>query len=372
MNAKRLVALTEIIRGELADTNLVSALKQLVDELQNAINAPNEQSQRTVENSIRQVMQHLAKAPSNALSPGLRSDLISLKVKEQTVGELLGSGLAQQLQNVFSTGYTSVKTLDEVREIQARVAALQSAIQSADSGFTGLGLEGEQLHAGESVVGVTIPRAEVDQRLTILQRELRFFGHLLAHISECVDGKIADPTVRSLRSTDYGIDVFTTLDVAAAMALIIRGVKAVLDKVRQYGNLKRQAEDLGVDQETIDKLVEKGQKAVVTAIDEIETEIFQSCKVDDEGRVNELKAGIKLHLNGVAKRMERGFSFEVRTEISKNATDDQTNKANLVGTLSHLRFDRVDGPLLAKLPEPDESAVPNSEQKKKTTPPKKK
>ena len=54
--------------------------------------------------------------------------------------------------------------------------------------------------------------------------------------------------------------------------------------------------------------------------------IFQDHKITDKGRVNELRTGIRIHLIGLAARLERGYSVEVRTELPAEPTEDEEQK----------------------------------------------
>ena len=91
------------------------------------------------------------------------------------------------------------------------VGLLGTALDAVSEGLTGLAVEGETLKAGESIVGVTIPRAAVDGGFRYLQRELAFFAQFLVEVTEVVEGKADEHKVQSLRSSDFGIDVTAQL-----------------------------------------------------------------------------------------------------------------------------------------------------------------
>ena len=111
-------------------------------------------------------------------------------------------------------------------------------------------------------------------------------------------------------------------------------------------------QELGFEQELLDELDKKGEAAIDAEIEEVDVKIFQDHKINDEGRVNELRTGIRLRLRGLAARLERGYSVEVRTELPAEPTKDQKQKGASIAALSQIRFERAT-PLL-KLTDDDE------------------
>ena len=56
---------------------------------------------------------------------------------------------------------------------------------------------------------------------------------------------------------------------------------------------------LGFEQKLLDEVDRKGEAAIDAAIERrSNAEIFQDHKINDEGRVNELRTGIRLRLKG--------------------------------------------------------------------------
>jgi hypothetical protein len=366
MNTHRLVSIVGVASDDLKGSQSVQLLKDLVVKVQEAINSPNENTQRAVETAVTQLTTALEGAKSNSLSPGLRADLAELRITDKVsitpATELLGDGLREHLLQLFANGYTSVQTLDRLRKLQERVAALDTALEASRKGLKDLGIKSEKLAEGDSIAGMTVPRSEVKDGLGRLIEELKFFDELMQRLSECVDGTSQDPPVASLRSSDFGIDVSTTLDVAGVFALIVKGVKLALDRISKFRKLKEDAEALGIDSDTVESLTKKSQEAMVAAVDEIEAEVFQHCSLDDAGRVNELKTAIKFKINGLANRMERGFTFEVRTTLPAEASDKAAKMGELVAGLTQVRFEPMAGPRLLALPEaePDKDDAPET------------
>ena len=236
MNSQRLLAISNSLADELQTVGLLDLMHTLSSQLRDAINSPSEDTQRAVKTTRENIATKLREATSNSMSPGMRIDLGALKVNERTlVSELIGVGLLSRLDTAFdSGGYVSVGSLDQIDQLVEDIQGLYTALEQLNSGAKGLALRTEQLEPGESVVGFTIPREAVDEELDRLQKEVLFFGRLVSMVAEVAEGSSGDPVrVRSLQSSDFGIDLLTNISVAGRLATaveyLVRGLKKLND-----------------------------------------------------------------------------------------------------------------------------------------------
>ena len=368
MNSQRLLAISNSLADELQAVDLLDSMNTLSSQLREAINSPSENTQRAVHSTREVLATELRAATSNSMSPGMRTDLGALKINERTpVSELIGVGLLSRLNRAFDTGgYVSVGSLDQIDQLVEDIQGLRTALEQLNSGASGLSLRTEQLEPGESVVGFTIPREAVDEELDRFQKEVFFFGRLVSMLSEVVEGSTGDPVkVRSLQSSDFAIDLLTNISVAAGLATAVEYLVRGLKKLNEIRAVKDQMQELGFEQKLVDEVDQKGEAAIDAAISDVEAEIFQDQKVDDEGRLNELRTGIRLHLKGVAARLERGYSVEVRTELPTEPTPDDEQKGATISALSQVRFERTT-PLLKLTDGEDKPASSQKAAAKKT------
>ena len=358
MNSQRLLAISNSLADELQTVDLLGVMQTLSSQLRDAINSPSENTQRAVLSTREALATELRAATSNSMSPGMRIDLAALKINERTpVSELIGIGLLTRLDTAFDTGgYVSVGSLDQIDRLVEDIQGLCTALEQLNSGAKGLALHTEQLEPGESVVGFTIPREAVDEELDRLQKEVTFFGRLVSMLAEVVEGSSGDPVkVRSLQSSDFAIDLVTNISVAAGLATAVEYLVRGLKKLNEIRAVKEQIQELGFEQEFLDELDKKGEAAIDAEIAEVDAEIFQDHKINNEGRVNELRTGIRLRLRGLAARLERGYSVEVRTELPTESTKDDEQKGAAISALSQVRFERTT-PLL-KLTDGEDTPV---------------
>ena len=252
--------------------------------------------------------------------------------------------MLSRLDTAFDSGggYVSVGSLDQIEQLAEDIQGLYTALKQLNSSAKALALRTEELEPGESVVGFTIPREAVDEELDRLQKEVLFFGRLISMVAEVVEGSSGDPVkVRSLQSSDFAIDLATNVSVAAGIATAVEYLVRGLKKLKDIRGVKDKMQELGFEQVLLDELDKKGEAAIDAEIEEIDAKIFQDHKINDEGRVNELRTGISLRLRGLAARLERGYSVEVRTQLSAEPTKDEEQKGAAISSLSQVRFERT-------------------------------
>ena len=337
MNSQRLLSISNSLADELRTVDLLGLMSILSSQLQDAINSPSESTQRAVQSTREDLSTKLREATSNSMSPGMRVDLGALKINERTpVSELIGIGLLGRLDAAFdSGGYTSVASLDQINRLVEDLLELHTALEQLTSGAKGLALRTEQLNPGESVVGFTIPREAVAEELDRLQKEVKFFGSLVSMVAEVVDGPSGDQLkVRSLQSSDFAIELATNISIAAGVTNAVHYLVRGLKKLNEIRAVKDEMQKLGFEQKLIDEVDQKGEAAIDAEIEEVNAKIFQDHKIDDEGRVNELRTGINIRLKGLAARLERGYSIEVRTELPTEPTEDEEQKGAAISVLS--------------------------------------
>ena len=144
-----------------------------------------------------------------------------------------------------------------------------------------------------------------------------------------------------------------TLNVAAQLATIITVLTSAFNKVVRFKKLKEDAAALGLEKEQLDLLTEQGRNSVESTIKELHAEVFQDSKVEN-GRINELKTGVRLRLNGLANRLDQGYRVEIRTELCDSPSEEDKNEAKKIAALSAVTFQPVEGQRLLSLPESEE------------------
>lgn len=356
MNSERLVSIIRHVHQELEQLEIRSKIEDLQNHLQSAINSPNEHTQRAVEDLLNQLQETLENAPSNNLSPGWKANLRALVPNGNTPADkLLGFGLASQLREAFDvSGYTSVQTLDIIIQLTTDISTLETHARNMVEAFNELRIEDETLDPGTSVVGMYIPRREVSGGLPEFNSELRFFNIFLSTLTEIIEGEAETIPVYSVSSSEFfGLDAITSLNVAASVTTIITGISLVLKRILKQREFKKQAEDLGYGKEVLDQIDSQSRAQVEEQLNEIHVEICQASKIEDEHRKTEMSSALRLHLNSLAMRHERGFHVDIRTQEEDGATEDDRQKVKSIRTYATIEFLPPKGARVLELPEAD-------------------
>ena len=241
-----------------------------------------------------------------------------------------------------------------------RCSSLSSSVRSDYRELRGVDLKDEEVPPGQAVVGMLIPHEAINDSLRGLQGEVRFFTNFLALLTESVEGRYEDNKVYSIHASMFGIESLVTLDVAVQYAQILGGIKIAYELVRGFRKLKQDAKNLGVEDKLTDQLTEKGTKEFEQKLDEISVEVYRNSKVEDEGRKEELKSGIRLNLNGLANRVDKNFIFEVRVSLPAEGNAEIEAKIVPIKEFSKVRFEPLEGARVLELQEPNGEEEPKT------------
>lgn len=356
MNSERLVSMIRQVHLEMTQLEIRTKMERLQNHLQSAINSPQESTQRAVEDQLNELLESLEKADSNNFSPGWKANLKTLVPNGNTPSDqLLGLGLASLLREAFDdSGYTSVQTLDAIIQLTSDISTLETHAANLVEAFNALQMEDESLEPGTSVVGMYIPRDEVPGGLSELNNELRFFNIFLSTLTQIVEGEAETIPVYSVSSSEFlGLDAITTLNVAASVTTIMTGISLVLKKMLRQKKFKEEAEELRFSKEILDQIDAQSNAQVEEQLDGIHIEICQSSKIENEHRKTEMNSALRLHLNSLAMKHERGFHIDVRTQEENDVTEEDAEKVKSIRTYATIEFLPPQGARVLELPEAD-------------------
>lgn len=362
MNAERLHVIARAIRSEMQELNLIQNLQQLVGSLQNQINQPQQPShQQAVSQKLRELYEQLEKAPSNRFSPAWRQVF-----EEIGAQRLLGSHLAGRLRAVFERNQiTPAIALDEIRAIHQETSSLESAINQVTTAFTALRISAQDLEPGQCEIGVLIPRMAVDNRLDEFADELREIDFIFATFSEVVTTKRDSFEIRSVSSSDLTVYLNVlppiTACIAFAVERVIRTYKTLMEIRKLHADLRKQ----GVPEDQLKGVEGHANGLMEDGIEKVVGEIVEKyCNVSGNRR-NELKNGLRISLNKLANRIDRGYNIEIRVEPmnppaeGEEPSEEEKAARQHIATIQEkagaLEFMRLEDKPILSLPESEEA-----------------
>ena len=365
MNAERLHAIVNALRAEIDKTQYPEDLEQLVEGLQESVEAPNKPGpQENVSTARKNLTIALRGASSNDFSPAWRQAL-----EELGVADILGNALADELDRIFTQNEITPKAAaDELAEIQTRIQDLVGALTKASASLDFFQIGSEELSPGEFEIGFLIPRAQVDNGLAGLGREFTHLKRIIGPFTELAGESRPDVPVRSVSSSEFQVFLDSAPVTAVLFTHALGRVLGIYQQILDIRLKHRQlSEDDNVPEETLQPLVDYANNQMRREISAIVEEVIQKAKLDDEGRLNELRNDLTRQISALADRVDRGFDVEVRVgEIPESTEDDADedeadSKMREAATIvleaqKSLQFMNVSGKPILSLEEPDEDA----------------
>ncbi|MCK4632130.1 MAG: hypothetical protein KAT79_02600 [candidate division Zixibacteria bacterium] len=364
MNLERIHAIFVAVRDELDSENLVDVFKQLLDSLQSQISQPQVAGhQEQVSAHLDNLKGILARSPSNQFSPAWKTTLDDLDFTEY-----LGDNLLDNIDEIFrSNQITPSMALDGLKRIFDRVETIHDSIDSVLGGLSDLNLEPEELNPGECEIGILIPRAAIDNRISNLSKELREICRIFETFEEISTGQRTGLGLRSLSTTDPSVLFDALPKVAAFTAIAVERIIALYKKLLETKKLRMEIRDQGIEEKNLKGIDDHINEVMKKGIEKLVPELMSKCYADiDRGRRHELENSLRMSLNGVANRIDRGFNIEVRAEPLEESADeteesdgDRAMQENieLVHEKSHgLQFIKGSGEPILSLPEINEKS----------------
>lgn len=373
MNANRLHALLIKLRDDLAATQLHPAMQQLLSALQKLIQQTNADRQTAVGNALKKVYAALDQSEVDEFSPAWTE-----MIAEIGFADCLGTALRDRLSEEFK-GAEMTPTLvrESVEELAKRIAALQTAATQGIAALDALSIGSDELNVGECELGFMIPPASINHRLDEFSKECKEFDLIFGTFSELVTGKRDHYEIKTISSSDFSVFLDSAPIVAAAVATAVERILAGYKKLLEIRKLRSELVDQDVPKSALADVDAHANNHMDALIDTITEQLIDDHgSKHDSGRKNELRNFVRLSLNKVANRIDRGYHIEVRIgELpdeadSENDTDDQL--AEHVRTIREaaeaLQFINTAGLPVLRLPE----AEPNAATQEQSTTAKKK
>lgn len=321
MNAERLHAIARALREEARETNYADLLEQLAAGLQAMVESPGQpEPQQQVSTARENLGSVLREAPSNDFSPGWEEAL-----KEMGVYDLRGEPLLEDVETIIAENQITPNTAaEEIGQIRTRVVEFISVLDQALTAFEFLRIGGEELSAGEFEIGFMIPREQVDDELEKLGKEFVKLKRIILPFSEIVGESRPEIRVRSISSSEFQVFLESTPGTAlvffTALERVLAAYRTVLDIRLKHREL---AESPDVPKEATDPLAQVASDLMDKKTREIAAELIEEFSKESEARNNELLTDLRLQLNALAERIDRGYNVEVRTGQLPETTEDE-------------------------------------------------
>jgi len=364
MNAERLHAVAVLVKAELDTLGVLSSLDQLVAGLQGLANQPTDASAQQQISDARTGLQTLSTAASNDWASSDRQT-----AEELGLDVVIGERLLERVESVLArnemTPAVAVGEITPIAEEVGSATAQLSALVTALEYFS----IGADEPTGDAEIIFTIPRDAVHEELSELGEEFKELWRILAPFQELVTGSRSGISVESISSSAFGLELLAIPAFAYGVARAVNEILTVYKNVLEIREARQRLKESGVPDDALASVDEHANQAIAERNKDLAQELVEELPVAqtiDEGRRNELVIEIRLSLNAIANRIDKGYDIDVRApeppavELGEDEEGDPPSPEELaqyayqreIRQLSpQLRADRPTGASILALPE---------------------
>ncbi len=323
MNVEKLNSLAYDLVEENKILNYVTKFQTALGSLQNVINQPQQaQYQTNLTKQLTDLKASLSKSLVNSLSPAWYQVLVELEIDD-----VFGERLYSSIDKILSTNQiTPAKAKTDLDILFNKLNDKMTAFTSVVNGLESLEIGYDELSEGECEIGMLIPRDYIKNDLGKLGDEIKELTFIFNNYSELIIGKRESFQIKNISTSDPLITVGTITAIAAGVAKTVGWLIDNYKKLLEIKKLKGELEKQGLSEENLQGIANHSNGFMEKAIDDIVNKMKNEYNGNgDENRKNELLNGIRISLNKIANRIDRGFNFEVRIEPISSEKGEETN-----------------------------------------------
>lgn len=365
MNAERLHIVARTLKNELEERGAVQRLQALVGALQAIVQQSNASTQQNLASSRNAFYEAVTDTVSDSFTPAWRQILIEIGGED-----LFGRNLKQRVQQILADNQmTPGVAHQELNEILKRLKAFTDALNESLEAFEYFELGSEELAPGEAEITLLIPREQVHDKLEEFIEELDDMKFILNVFSELATGHKDDLKIRTVSSSGLMVFLAAHPKFAATIAKAIDFVVGQYKKILEIKKLQAEIDRLQLPEDISEKTKEHANTLMEGQIEKFTIEIINEYGGRDGERKNELRNAVKVSLNKIANKIDRGFNIEVRIEPpseplenAKELKELQKAVQTIQAASANMQYMKLEGPPILALPE---KAVSNERAKQK-------
>ncbi len=276
--------------------------------------------------------------------------------------ELFGKTLKKNVENIIAQNQmTPAVAFQELQKVQQQMTAFVAALDQTIAAFQQFKIGSEQLAPGEAEITVLIPRQAGKDNLGDFADELHELEFILNTFAQVSTNEKEDLKIRTVSSSDLLVYLAASPLFAACLARAVGEIVGLYKKLLEVRKLSLEIDRLEMP-EISEQMKKRANKVMSDGIEQLTVRIINEFhKGKDSERKNELTNSVRVSLNRIANRIDKGFNIEVRVEPSKapaGPNGDKIKKAEAIvqAAAPNMQYLKLEGPPMLSLPENSESA----------------
>jgi hypothetical protein len=356
MNAERLHAIANALHKEMAAVQTAAKIEELCTSLEQVVHQNNfPQFQEGLATNLSNVYISLTNCYSDSFSPAWKQLL-----SEIGGTPYFGQSLKSAVEEIFRRNQiTPAVALKELEQLAHKIKAFQQELEHMLAAFELFNIADEKLEPGECEIGMLIPRSAVDNNLNGFAQELKELILVLNTFSEVASGKPDALILKTISSSDLTVYLHAFPPFAACLALAVERIVALYKQLLEIRKIRGELLKQGVPDKQTAGIEEHANNLMGNGIETVTFEILEKFYQGKDGhRRNELGNAVRVSLNRIANRIDRGYNIEVRVEpLKESAQDNEEAKktaeqiCTIQGASKNMQFIKLEGVPILKLPE---------------------
>jgi len=359
MNSQRLKEIVDSLLAQEKKHAIQARLNEVLTAITNLASQPNAQQYQTAAAEAINALQTAVDSLHQTLSPAQVKNIEEIGAAPYFSPSMVGRIREQMITNAMTPAVVQQSVQDWVNRRNNFITVLTNLSRD----LAAVGIQTDELSPGDSEVGIRFPSDLFGNDLGGLIDELKWLHRTFRFFQEVANVGPGPITVRQISTSDptffFGMDVTSLVLFGLAAKWLVDVLKGTLD-IKQIITLARKA---GFANDKIAIFDAEMEQRIEAAVSKRVAEMLADFR-GDSGRKNELEAGLTKSVTGLAARIERGMTIEIRClppPIDENAAaPEDVARAGQFQTLAavsqELEFPKVEGqPVLQLGPaEPEE------------------
>jgi len=329
MDASRLLAVLDDIEAEM-EGGLVRHLASIMQQYTAARDSPTVDNATAIQRAVGALIEYTELGRFSQYPPSKSGVLVAIGGESR-----LGPGLKNRLISLLSVpGQTTAGIVTAMNALNADISTFRKACLQTRAGLRALGITPHTIPAGEFEVGVLIPEALVDHKLSSLLKELGTWNNIVRGFQEVTGDEEREVSVVGLASGSYETYIPLGLAAATYLSMTIDKVLEWYLKVLEIRKHRQELKELGAPIAEAG-LIKKHEKDLVeNGIQELAKEIVKKAHPKVEpNRKHELITHLSISIRQITRFVDKGGTVEVAAtppdasvepdSISEEATQEE-------------------------------------------------
>lgn len=357
MNTSRLKEIVDLLLALESEFGIQNKLNEANNQLSNIVQQPGHPQYQTQFSDTLDQLRRCSDGIRERLEPSNIDLIEEIRGKKYFVDDVAAKIDAWLRENAVTPAVVQQRIHEFLSERQNYINQITNLRDSLNA----VGIEAVKLKAGEAEVGFLLPRSLFKNDFDLLIKELREIDFILRAFSEFATGTVPSIQVHQISTSDpqffLGMDALTIAAIGGAVTWALNTWKQVEDVRKVRAETRKLS---AFSEKEVEEIFDKKIKSTINDAIDSQTKTFLSQLSTQSGRAHEQGEHIKIALESILARIERGMTVEIRAvppaidrDNSEDKDDENSAFIRINSLAPKLIFPRPEVSPLLQLPKTD-------------------